>query len=145
MNASCLPNDPWVVFNYEVDMFHNLCQLLATGDSQYQELPYYIKNAIVESAVLHTRIMVDILLSRGTKPDDINLSALAPGFTCPEIDQLSEKYGNYNTKNTPCWIFNKMLAHATGQRRDSFDYSSQLTLLVPLISNIVNQVNAQRI
>src|SRR3989304_2883589 len=71
MNASDSPNDPWVVFDYEVDMFRNLYQLLATGNPQYQGLSHYIKNAIVESAVLHTRILVGILLSRGPEPDDI--------------------------------------------------------------------------
>ena len=144
MNASDSPNDPWVVFDYEVDMFRNLYQLLATGNPQYQGLSHYIKNAIVESAVLHTRILVGILLSRGPEPDDINLSNLAPGFSCPEIDQLSQTYGRRNDNSTPCWTFNKMLAHATSQRTDSFDYSIPLNQLATLINNIVDQVNAQR-
>ncbi len=144
MNVSNSPNDPWVVFDYEVDMFRNLCALLATGNPQYQLLSHYIQNAIVESAVLHTRILVDILLSRGSHSDDINLSELVPGFECPEIDQLRQTYGHRNDDNTPCWAFNKMLAHATGERTDSFDYSAPLNLLAPLINNIVDRINCQR-
>ncbi len=144
MNTPGPPNDPWVVFDYEVDMFRNLRQLLATGNPQYQDLCHYIRNAVVESAVLHTRILIGILLSRAPEPDDIELSHVAPGFTCPEIDQLRQTYGRRSDQDSPCWAFNKMLAHATTQRTDRFDYSASLNQLAPLINGIVDQINAHR-
>jgi hypothetical protein len=139
------PPDPWQVFDYEVDMFRNLCQLLKAGNSQYQSLSHYIKCAIVESAVLHTRILVDVLLSRSSEQDDITLLLLAPTFKCSAIDQLRQSYGNRSQADSPCWAFNKKLAHATSQRTDRYDYSAQLNQLVPLINDIVDQVNAQRL
>ncbi|TVQ00305.1 MAG: hypothetical protein EA381_07695 [Planctomycetaceae bacterium] len=144
MNAPASSNDPWVIFDYEVGMFRSMCQLLMDGNVEYQSLPIAIKFAVVESAVLHTRILVDILLSRGSESDDIKLSALAPTFTCSEIDQLRQSYGGRKEKNSPCWIFNKKLAHATDQRSDRCNYSAQLNRLAPLINNIVNQVTTQR-
>jgi hypothetical protein len=35
-----------------------------------------MKNALVESSLLHTRILTDILLSRGKFDDDVNLNDL---------------------------------------------------------------------
>jgi hypothetical protein len=33
-----MANDPWVVFDYEVDMLSNMCNLLQQGNSQYAAL-----------------------------------------------------------------------------------------------------------
>ena len=137
-------NDPWVVFDYEVDMFRQLCQLLAADNPDYMSYPHYVRNAVVESAILHARILTGILLSDTPEADDIGLSTLVPGFTCPEIEQLRRVYGRRQDQASPRSAFNKMLAHATTLRADSFDYSVSLNQIAPLIFNIVNQINGSR-
>jgi hypothetical protein len=66
-------NDPWVVFDYEVSMFK---ETLTFGKTQVAlPLPQYILNAITESLLLHTRILVDILISKSSDSDDITLGS----------------------------------------------------------------------
>ena len=69
---------------------------------------------MVESAVLHARILCDILLSRTNADDDIRLTELhLPGDVDPVsdkvdkklLDQLAADYGNRRTPGTPCWEF----------------------------------------
>jgi len=81
----------WVVYDYEEDMFRRTF-LLATTDCN--KFPPPIPNAIVESMLLHLRILVDILLSRGSGDDDIKLTELLPGFKSPLVGQLKTTYGN---------------------------------------------------
>lgn len=64
------PNPAWVVFEYEADMFFGLCSLLA-GDPTLGLMPKRVQNAVTESVGLHTRQLVDILLSRGRFSDDV--------------------------------------------------------------------------
>lgn len=143
MNAT-QTSDPWVVFDYEADMFFGLCELLADGDSTYANLPHRVKNAIVESALLHARQLVDILLSRGKENDDINLSGLLPGFPQSRLSQLNTFYGGRRTQGSACWTLNKRLAHATALRDSSYDYSPILKQLGPMLAGLVQEVNDQR-
>jgi hypothetical protein len=88
--------------------------------------------------ILHTRIIVDILLSRGKKPDDIKLSDLLPEWSESDIakkhiSDLKTLYGNWNMRGTPCWIFNKFLAHPTRWRTNRYDWSSVLNQVDPII------------
>lgn len=134
----------WVVFDYEVMMFRSMCALLANGNQEYAQLSGCVKNAVTESALLHTRQLADILLSRGSQPDDINLQALLPAFQPTGLNTLRQQYGDNQTTSTPCWTINKHLAHATSQRGDSFDYSLLLNGLAPLLEDILAEIQAQR-
>jgi len=49
----------WVVYDFEEDMFKRTL-LLSAGECN--KFPHPIPNAIVESMLLHLRILVDILL-----------------------------------------------------------------------------------
>ena len=65
------------------------------------------KNATVESLLLHTRIMTDILISKGSENDDITLRALLPEWCNSEngkilIEKLRNAYGKRNEKDSPC-------------------------------------------
>ena len=137
-------SDPWVVFDYESDMFFGLCELLSDDNPNYADLPHRVKNAIVESTLLHARQLVDILLSRGRQNDDINLSGLLPEFSESSVAQLSSFYGDRQTHGSPCWTLNKRLAHATAQRGSDYDYSLLLDQLRPILANLVQEVNEQR-
>ena len=89
-------------------MFHSLLSLFLPGHTELSLLSQPIRFAAVESLVMHTRIIADMLLSRDTFPDSIRLQDLLPDFTPSKLDELRESYGNRNKKNSPCWTINKM-------------------------------------
>ena len=142
-----MANDPWVVFDYEVDMLNNMCALLRQGNAQYAGLSLHLKNAVVESGVLHARNLADILLSRSEPnrfPDDIRLADLLPTFTSSAIARLQDAYGNAMTSGSACWAFNKKLAHSTKHRTDTYNYSPHLNAVVPLIQQLVTEIQPHR-
>jgi hypothetical protein len=101
--------DPWKVFNYEATMFRDLVAMLRDND-RMRDLPVPISKAIVESALLHTRQLCELLLSSGTRPDDINLSSLLPNIQLLRLSQLGHAYGKSKTPGSWCWTLNKILA-----------------------------------
>jgi len=106
----------------------------------------WIRNALVESAVLHTRILIDILLSRKQDDDDILLRALLPNQHANEkvvclVKTLRKAYGNRNEPSTACWTFNKMLAHPTFNRTGGFDYTSLVSQLDPVIISLLREIS----
>jgi hypothetical protein len=137
-------NDPWVVFDYEADMFFAMCDLLSNSNQTFAAFPHQVRNAVVESALLHTRQLADILLSRGSRTDDINLNSLIPNPLPARLAELGHLYGSQNTPYHPCWTINKMLAHPTTQRTASYDYTSLLSGIAPVIAEIVQEVRARK-
>src|SRR5690606_34602557 len=114
-----MSTDPWLVFDYEVNMLEATCALLESGDPRFAKFTQELKNAVVESAVLHSRILADILLSRTDPkryPDDIRLTDLLPEFESSSIARFEVAYGKPAEIGSPCWAFNKMLAHPTTSR-----------------------------
>lgn len=55
-------------------------QTLRLSTGECNKFPHPIPNAIVESMLLHLRILIDILLSKRSDKDDITLTDLLPGF-----------------------------------------------------------------
>jgi hypothetical protein len=110
---------PWVVYEYEVDMFKQTWSAVDMG--ALNTFPHLIRNCIVESMLLHLRALVDMLLSRGSDADDIKLTDLLPDFKSPLTDELRSRYGNRNTVGSPCWTLNKMLTHAARLRSASYN------------------------
>jgi len=153
MVAPFLPNkrnakdDPWIVFDYETQMYfetRNLLQHLSTKDPK-NIINRIAKNATVESQLLHTRIMTDILISKGSEDDDITLKDSLPEWCNSEngktlIEKLKNTYGKRNEKDSPCWIINKMLAHPTRWRTDRFDYGKPMRQIEPLIFEILSEI-----
>ena len=132
----------WEVYDYEVGMFSQMHRFLVTDECK--KLPLPIRNAIVESMLLHLRILTDILLSRGLDDDDIHLKELLPGFHSPIIAQLKTAYGNRKTVGSPCWEINKRLAHPTKVRSGSYDYNPVLHAPGPLVSQLLDEITAAR-
>jgi hypothetical protein len=132
----------WAVYDYEASMYVDLLDLCAKG--QHKLHPHPVPNAIVESLLLHTRILVDILLSRDGEPDAVHLSKLLPGFDSPEIGALRKVYGSTKDSGSPCGIINKRLAHATTIRSDNFDYTALANALGDLLSPIIKSVQNER-
>jgi hypothetical protein len=142
--------DPWEIVGYEAGQFRGTGAELSHPVRLSTQV---LRNAVVESAVLHARILCDILLSRTNADDDIRLTELhLPGDVDPVsdkvdkklLDQLAADYGNRRTPGTPCWEFNKMLAHPTTERSTSYDYSKALSTLGPTIDKSLSEIEKLR-
>ncbi|HXQ38578.1 MAG TPA: hypothetical protein VN843_31545 [Anaerolineales bacterium] len=137
-------DDPWIVFDYEIQMYFETRNLLRHSRTKHPNdvINQITKNATVESMLLHTRIMINILTSKGSENDDITLRGLLPEWYSSEngrtlIGKLKNAYGKRNEKDSPCWVINKMLAHPTRWRTDRFDYSKSMRQIEPLISELL--------
>jgi len=133
----------WEVVAYEATTLFQLCDIL--GGDAYNGYPKAVRNAIVESACLHARIIIDILLSKDSgKGDDIRLDQLLPGFQPASLQKLRSVYGHSKDPQPlplwPCWILNKMVAHPTLKRGTSYDYADLLRSLVPLIEDVLRAI-----
>jgi len=136
------------VFDYEIQMYfetRNLLKHLVIRNPN-DIVNIITKNATVESQLLHTRIMTDILISKSSREDDdITLKILLPDWCNSEngkslIEKLKITYGKQNEKDSPCWILNKMLAHPTRWRTDQFDYGKPMKQIEPIIFQILSEV-----
>lgn len=138
-----MASDQWAVFNYEVDQFNAMCDLLRANHPVTPLLSQPVRNAFVESALIHTRIITQILLSEGW-PSDIKLDALLPSFTTPNVQRLKDAYGENSDSGSPRSTLNKLLAHSDKSRTDSHNYSAPLNLLVPIIRDLLLEIETHR-
>ncbi len=136
----------WKVVGYEVLMFlgtDHVRKHLRGGTGPNTQI---IKNALVESSLLHMRILADIFLSRGKQPDDIHLERL--GFSVGEedvtltdkVNALERVYGKSSVRESVCWTINKMLAHPTMHRSESHDYSDVFNKLDQPLGSIIEYI-----
>ena len=139
-------NDPWVVFSYEAQMY-----VLTRVEHQRivgtKEPNQILMNALVESALLHMRVLVDIILSRGSEKDTIRLEHLIPQWSestdlASAVESLKREYGSRSREDSPCWVVNKMLVHPTLWRRNSYDYTAIFGRLDPIIKIALHQIGA---
>ena len=137
-------SEDWKIFDYEIWMFRALRARRLPADLKTQPEWQYLRNALTEALVLHTRIIIDIILSRGRSPDDIHLKQLLPPFRSEHLEKLQAEYGTTSEPNSPCWKFNKLLAHATTARSTSHDYTDAIAKLNPIIERILNEVEQAR-
>jgi hypothetical protein len=151
----------WIVVQYEAQMLFAACQLLvpdnptqlrkllvvrngrASTPKTTDDLPFVFRNGVTELAVLHARILIDILISKGSKNDDITLDKLLPGCDPAGVKALKVAYGN-GSKGTPCWQFNKFLTHATMKRGASFDYAPALRKVLTPVAGILGSIQKQQ-
>lgn len=143
-----------VAFEYEVWMFFRTRALLAAHVSNEHQESKVLDNALEESALIHTRILAEVLLNRCSEVGDVTLDDLVPSWrelpgAGGAIRQLRQTYGRPNENGTPCWQLNKMLAHFTAVRSSSFDYSDLRAKLDPLITKalraIARELNSPKI
>jgi hypothetical protein len=135
-----LSEDAWKAFEYEVWMFYETRTHLSLSS-----VDPIVHNALVESSLLHTRILVGALLSRGEEPDNVDLNRLLSGSPASDgltgaLATLDSAYGTRHKEDSPCWILNKRLAHLTNVRGDSFDYRQVFTALDPLVLAALREV-----
>jgi hypothetical protein len=141
--------DQWQMIEYEIKMFYATYKKFFTR-STHDRLPYVLKNTLEECAVLHTRILCNVFLSRSKRADNITLAHLLSGWpNDPSYrniktmrDRLKARYGEPNDPASPCWDFNKRLAHSTSHRGREYDYRKILDALYPLIHDIIRELQA---
>ena len=132
-------------------MFRATSEILFDTE-RMRTLPLVLKNAVEESAVLHTRQLCDTFLSTPGEPDDIRLSQLFPGLEIDpnytglrqRIKALKSRYGSHRTVGSIRWTFNKLLAHATTHRGVSYDYAPHLCELRSIIEKVTAEIEALR-
>jgi len=141
----------WTVIAYEVRMLSATCEIVLKPQLLAAQ-PKVIANALEESAVLHTRILCEVFLSRGKEPDDIVLTTFFPDLKVnPRYEklrkltrELQQCYGKALAEGSPCWIFNKMMAHPTTRRGHTYDYTQVLRKLLPPVWLVIREVEHLR-
>jgi hypothetical protein len=141
----------WDVVAYEVRMFSATYEIMLKPGG-LDPLAKVFANAIEESAVLHTRILCDVFLSKAIGPDDIQLARLFPDWDTnakyhkvkAAIRELRKQYGSAQRHGSYCWVFNKMMAHPTSHRGKSHDYTAILRSLGPLIQKVITEIESLR-
>ena len=112
-----------------------------------------LKNATVESAIVHARILCDIFRSQG---GDISLKKLFPDWESDsdrlknlksKVKDLRRAYGDGQTEGSPYQIFHQKALHADQAKYPSFqghDYADQFKVLDPVIRGVVDAIEAIR-
>lgn len=141
------PNDPWTVLYYEIKMYGLTKRHIASRGTPSSDDELVLKNALVESSLLHTRILTDILLSRGKMDDDVNLDNLIRQKDMSQdlskaLADLGRVWGNSKKQNSPCWTLNKMLAHPTLWRSASHDYGTLANSVDPKIYRALEEIGS---
>jgi hypothetical protein len=138
--------NPWQVFNYEVYMLFYTTYLSALYTKQINgNIEKARLNAIVESRLLHIRILTELLLSNNKNPDKDNivLEDIVPIGQQNDklesyISELRKKYGTRKNEGSPRWTLNKMLAHPSRIRGSSYNYQeSVIDIVCPVIEKIL--------
>jgi hypothetical protein len=132
----------WNVIGYEVSMLRELTLISSTI--------WPLGNSISEGRVLHTRNLCDFCTSE--RGNDIKPSDLFDDYDADPkyerlrslIEHLREQYGDWKTQGAPRWVFDKMLAHPTKERRTSFDYTRSLNRVLPVLNDIIGEMETLR-
>src|SRR5438552_10403128 len=114
----------WMVFEHEANSFKFTYDAFRSREHRLLD-GTLLKNALLESGLLHLRQLAEILLSLG-RPDDIKLDDLTAGFKPSRLNELAHAYGSSTAEDPPRWVLNKMLVHPSKCRKSSYDYSGIL-------------------
>jgi hypothetical protein len=145
----------WGVIGYEVSMLRGLRGLrglqgwVSTSSEDPQRTAWLLYNSIAEGRVLHTRNLCDFCTSK--HQNDIKPSDLFDNYdTDPKYDtlkglmkEIAERYGQ-NKDEDARWAFNKMLAHPTQERDESFDYTPFIDRVLPVLEEIIGEIETLR-
>jgi hypothetical protein len=139
-------SDTWEAITYEVRMFRETYEVACDQPT----LPgRVLQNAVVESAVLHSRILCDFLLDKKDKDDDVIISDVISHLGISKsnklfklICKLSRRYNTQtpNTPYSPYTAFNKLMAHLTTYRGISGEYKPYFEEIRPVIQEIITEL-----
>ncbi len=102
-------------------------------------------NMATEAIVLHARNLCDFCTS--PKANDIKPSDLFDNYGADRtytqlrrlVRRLDMKYGR-GGKGSARWAFNKMLAHPTKSRGQSFNYTRYLNRILPALRDVIAEL-----
>ena len=114
----------WMVLDYEIWMFLGTRHLRRHSFTGKEPEAQLVRNSLVESSLLHIRILADIFLSRRTYPDniylrDLGLDNLVEDDTfSKEIDALDQAYGKSKKKTANAGLSTKysLTPHLNAQK-----------------------------
>ena len=143
----------WHIVAYEVWMYFGTRSRMKTATAIEDDV---LRNAIVESAIVHARILCDIFRSRATRQSGgILLTTLSRGWKRSDpmrykdlrsrVKDLVKAYGDHGVDGSPCQIFDQKALHADQARYPSFqgyDYSDHFSALDPAIRGVVDAIEA---
>ena len=144
----------WEIFDYEKEMFFGLQEinrkkLNAIVDNQVMN-PKLLTNAIVESKLLHLRILIEIIINEDNRyPDNIKLGSLIDNLEDQKdlLDarkDLNASYGNGKDKKSPRSKINKRLMHPAMCRGESYDYDDVIEELRPTLVKVICLIERYR-
>lgn len=145
-NSTDSRKNPWVVFNYEVFMLIYTLYLKKISEQKTQtNIDRALNFALVESRLLHMRILVDIFLSKSKSEDDISIDEIINPCIQTEyfknlIKNLNSAYGSRKIEYSPCWTLNKMLVHPSNLRDEAYDYKVVFDKIFPIIYDLLKEV-----
>jgi hypothetical protein len=140
----------WKVVGYERDMFFSTLALLKSRNPVVEE-NHVLKNAVIESAIIHARNLCCICLSVPSRiGDDIRLRALTIRWKRDagreKLIMLLEKAffrGSVNG-NTVFDAVSKRVTHAVDRKADadSYNYAAEFVAINGLLKAIVENLEA---
>lgn len=107
------------------------------------------KNAMVESQLVHARMLADFLIIEQKKQfglDDVTLKDLIPAVRDEiraEIDEFASKYGKQHDDGTLCWQLNKLIVHLTHHRAGSGNHNALFEALELALEPVLRLVAAK--
>lgn len=144
----------WEIFDYELMQLDGLWKHFQAASHNAQ--PLDVRNAMVESAIIHLRILMEMLKDTPQKSDDYCLTDLIAmpdkPAALPALMQVyttdDATYSNSvvallggnpapNLRRCPKWQVDKLMFHPTKSRTTSHDWTPILNILVPLLHPII--------
>lgn len=117
------------------------------SDILQQALQRALENALVESMLIHIRILCEIYLSQNKSyHDGITLNKILNNKEISTklrelIKELKKTYGDSRIEGSHRWIINKMLAHPSELRGSTYNYRETINQLFPILLNIIKEIN----
>jgi len=145
-SKSNIKDKAWRILDYEVQMFLGIGYLRSNLKVEGGVEAQLIRNALVESSLIHIRILTDIFLNKGNQPDDIKLEQLGFDVKSSEtmfrekINVLRSAYGESKDPTSNCWAINKRLAHPTTHRTEGYDYSSLFAAMDEPLKKLIKYI-----
>ena len=145
----------WGTIEYEVSMFRGVPELrgldIISPRNPKRSL-WLLSNSITEGRVLHTRNLCDFCTSKDIRDRDIKPSDLFDNYDTDSkynrlkglLQRLDQRYGRSNDPKSARWAFNKKLAHPTKERGEGFNYDPLLNCVVPVIEEIIAELETLR-
>ncbi len=146
----------WEILDYELMQLGGLWKHFQAGSHNAQ--PLDIRNAMVESAIIHLRIVLEMLKDQPQKNDDYCLKDLilmaCKPIGLPALIQIYTDDSTYsgfvvallkgdpgtNMKKSPKWQIDKLMFHPTKNRTTSHDWTPILNVLVPRLSPVIDDL-----